>query len=974
MKNLVLTSAVLMVGLIIWLGGWFYVAQEEHVREISQTNLGAISRLKIDQITNWRNQLLKTAVLVSNDQNVYESIVEHRRQPSVETRDQVIEILSKTNILLNSKSVKIYNEALESLLHATDDTVIQPELGQSLSEAISMKQPVLSDLYHSQYLKRPVIDLVIPIPLENPLSFLVFSIDTGQFLYPLIQTWPGYSQTAETLLIRQENNSVLFLNNLRHRTGAALTLKISLQDEDVPAVMAVNGVEGLVEGTDYRGVPVLAVIKPVPDTDWFMITKIDLEEVFSNWQVRSILLFSLIFSGIAIVVTLVIVLWQRNQKVHYRSLLRTRVNLEQTEKALLKSSQNLQFVLNSANIGMWEWDAKTDKLRLDGIAQRLLGLETQQVDTLVKSLDWWLERVHPDDRHELLQLGAVFDSTENDHYLEFRCLHADDQFRWIEAHAGVRQTDEAGKATIINGMLKEITAQKQAQLALMKSEKRFRKVFNLLPIGLWIADENGALLTGNPAGVRIWGGEPLVGQDEYRVFKARRLPSGKEIEPDDWALVHTITRGITVENELLEIDAFDGVTRTILNFTSPILDEGGAVEGAIVLNLDVTREKEEEKARQKLEEELRQSQKLEAIGRLAGGIAHDFNNKLQTILGFANLAMDDAQPDTELHESLNEILKAASSSADLTRQLLTFARRQMIDPVTMNLNDEIKNLLKMLNHLIREEIELKLNPADDLWNIKIDPAQVDQILANMVVNSRDAIQGNGTITVSTENVTMTDLLEIPAGEYVCLKIADTGTGINPEHQDKIFEPFFTTKPMDQGTGLGLATVFGIMKQNKGYIRVKSTMGKGTVFSLYFPRSLDGILPTDTLEPDVLKPAQNSRILVVEDDAQLLNFCLKTLQKFGFMVIAESDPREALDYASSTETPIDLLITDVIMPELNGKQLWEQVRKYHPQCECLFISGYAADIISGHGVLDEDAYFLPKPFSIKQLSSKISEIL
>jgi CheY-like chemotaxis protein len=369
---------------------------------------------------------------------------------------------------------------------------------------------------------------------------------------------------------------------------------------------------------------------------------------------------------------------------------------------------------------------------------------------------------------------------------------------------------------------------------------------------------------------------------------------------------------------------------------------------------------------------------MESIGRLAGGVAHDFNNMLQSILAHSELALSDITDDHPLHENLVEIRKAASRSAELTRQLLAFARKQTVSPIVLDLNDTVTGMLKMLRRLIGEDIELIWKPGANLWSIKMDPTQVDQILANLGVNARDAITGVGTLTIETENIFLDetyldDHAGFKPGDYIRLSVSDDGCGMDKDVLRNIFDPFFTTKDVGKGTGLGLATVYGIVKQNNGWISVYSEPDKGTTFNIYLPRApyKAKVLPP---KEDV-KPARGTEtVLFVEDDDSILQLGAAILKRFGYTVFTARSPGEALSLVRKQTGTIHLLITDVVMPGMNGKDLRDKIAALRPEIKVLFMSGYSADIIAHQGILESDVHFLQKPFSVNNLAAKVREVL
>ncbi len=393
---------------------------------------------------------------------------------------------------------------------------------------------------------------------------------------------------------------------------------------------------------------------------------------------------------------------------------------------------------------------------------------------------------------------------------------------------------------------------------------------------------------------------------------------------------------------------------------------------------DITHYKQAQAEQEKLQAQLQQAQKMESVGRLAGGVAHDFNNMLQSIIGHAEMALTKMAAADPVHDDLQEILKAARRSAELTRQLLAFARKQTVCPQVLDLNDTISGMLKMLHRIIGEDIEISWKPAENLWPVKMDTSQIDQILANLLVNARDAISDTGSVVIETENAvfdrTYCDIhAEVHPGEFIMLAVSDTGTGMTPEVIEQIFEPFFTTKEFGKGTGLGLAMVYGIVKQNDGFINVYSEPGQGTTFRIYLPRSNGNI--TKEAEPVSPPPTQGAEtILLVEDDPAILDVAQIILERYGYNVLPANTPSDALAVAKYHPGDIHLLITDVVMPGMNGRELMEAIRTIRPKLDALFMSGYTANVIAHRGVLDEGFHFLQKPFSMKDLSEKVREVL
>jgi PAS domain S-box-containing protein len=410
-----------------------------------------------------------------------------------------------------------------------------------------------------------------------------------------------------------------------------------------------------------------------------------------------------------------------------------------------------------------------------------------------------------------------------------------------------------------------------------------------------------------------------------------------------------------------------------------VLDKDGILTEIIGAGRDITGQKQGEAEREKLQAQLTQARKMESVGRLAGGVAHDFNNMLTVILGYAQSALDETDPSDPLYTSLKEILNAAGRSTEITRQLLAFARKQAIAPQVMDLNRTVEGMLKMLRRLIGEDIDLVWKPGENLWPVMIDPSQIDQILANLCVNARDAISDRGRITIETgpasfDNAYCTKHTDFIPGDFVMMAVSDNGCGMDKETLDNLFEPFFTTKDLGKGTGLGLATVYGIVKQNNGFIHVSSEPGQHTVFRIYLPSHLGQAPGLPKQKTGEIPLGRGETILIVEDEAVILDLCKLMLERLGYTVLTAATPKEALRLAETAGGEIQLLMTDVVMPEMNGRDLAKQLTMLCPDIKLLFMSGYTANVIEHQGVLGKGMNFIQKPFSKNALAVKVNEAL
>ncbi len=494
----------------------------------------------------------------------------------------------------------------------------------------------------------------------------------------------------------------------------------------------------------------------------------------------------------------------------------------------------------------------------------------------------------------------------------------------------------------------------------------YRDLVELSPEAAYVVVD-GRFAYVNPAAIRLFGApsaEALMGTDIL-----------SRIHPDDHGLALSRRKLVLDLNQpapLVEMRfvALDGRIFEV-EVQATAIDFAGR-RGTYAAARDIT-------ARKRLEEHVRQSQKLEAVGRLAGGVAHDFNNTLAIILGHAEFLLADFPADHPMRRDVEAIQRAAQHSSALTRQLLTYARRQSIEPRALDLNAAVAETLSMIRPLIGESIALHWMPGDNLGAVTLDPAQLDQVLTNLCANARDAIDDVGTLTIATANRSLdaTAARGIPEalpGEYVALTITDNGRGMAPEVIARAFEPFFTTKAVGHGTGLGLATVYGIVRQNHGCITVRSVIGVGTRFEIYFPRHTKSAAAEPTVSPPIELPKGTETVLVVEDEADILHLTARALRAQGYTVLTAAGPEEALRILNAHAKPIHLLLSDVMMPVMSGPDLAREVTKVREDIRVLFMSGFSADLIARHGRLDPDVEFIGKPFTLGELSTRVREVL
>ncbi len=644
---------------------------------------------------------------------------------------------------------------------------------------------------------------------------------------------------------------------------------------------------------------------------------------------------------------------------------------KQTQEALRESEDKLRLLFDHSPVGICTFDLLGNFVTTNPAYEQMLGYSKEELRELS-----FFDVTHPDYRPKNKALFQnMFSLKLTGFKIEKKYIRNNGDEIDVSVHATAIM-DDKGLTRFGTAFVEDITERKQAEDTLAKNEQRLNEAQRLASIGSWMLDVRSNKL--------IWSDET------FRIFEIDKEFSGElfgafqsSIHPEDKdTVIKAYNDSIKTKNPYAITHKLllpDGRVKYVHEHCETEYDESGNPVKSIGTVQDITERKKAEKEQEKLQTQLIQAQKMESVGRLAGGVAHDFNNMLSIIIGYSESALEVVRPDDPVYEEIIEILNAGKRSADITRQLLAFARQQTTAPKMLDINVSLEGMLKMLRRLIGEDIDLAWRPGAKVWPVKIDPSQIDQILANLCVNARDAISGVGQVTIETKNCSFDDEYcadhagFIP-GEYVMFAVSDSGSGMTPDVLEKLFEPFFTTKGLHQGTGLGLSTVYGIVKQNNGFINVYSEIEKGTTIKIYLSRH------TGQREVERLKSSQEvllshgETILMVEDDNSILKLGEKMLKSLGYTVLSAATPGEAIKLVKECMEKISLLLTDVVMPEMNGRELSERLKKQDPDLKTLYMSGYTANVIAHRGVLEEGVCFIPKPLSKKELSIKVRDAL
>ncbi len=645
------------------------------------------------------------------------------------------------------------------------------------------------------------------------------------------------------------------------------------------------------------------------------------------------------------------------------------------ERARLNSQiesqrQRLNNIVASVPGVVWEAWGEPDaaEQRINFVSDYVETMLGYTVEEWLSTPNFWLSIVYPEDREWTARAAAADFAEGKGSTLEFRWVAKDGRVLWVQSNSVV-VADEEGRPAGVRGVTIDITERKKAEAALREAEEKYRSIFENAVEGIFQSTPEGRFIAVNPAMARILG----YASPEELLTHRTDISAQHYVDENSRATLERMLaeHGVVVgfECEVFRKD----ISRiwTVENIRA-VRDDGGTLvyyEGSIE---DITE-------RKTLEQQLRQSQKMEAVGQLAGGIAHDFNNLLTAITGYSELTMMRLQAEDPLLRNLEEIKKAGDRAAALTRQLLAFSRKQVLQPKVLDLNSVVSGLENMLRRLIGEDVDLRTVLKPELGSVKADPGQIEQVIMNLAVNARDAMPRGGKLTIETGNVFLDEEyarrhVAVSSGQYVMLAVSDTGTGMDEETQARIFEPFFTTKELGKGTGLGLSTVYGIVKQSGGSIWVYSEPGRGTTFKVYLPLVGEGgqeYRRRDEVEEAV---RGTETVLLAEDEEVVLRLAREVLETYGYRVLEAANGGAALLICERHEEPIHLLITDVVMPEMSGRELADRLASLRPDMKVLYMSGYTDNAIVHQGVLDEEANFIQKPFAPRLLARKVREVL
>jgi PAS domain S-box-containing protein len=1009
---LVLVFVLSVTGILS--AGYLYSRNlQKHFRNHVEAELAAIADLKIGDLQQWRRECRRDASLFFKNIVFSELVSRFLSDPDdIELGRRLRTWLENFQKFSDYDMVFLTDgEGIKRLSVSDQDKAIYSV--EDAHEAIRSRQVTFLDLHRDLPEQPPHLAVMIPI-LDGPdwekvSGLLVLRVDPERYLYPLIKRWPTPSLTSETLLVRRDGDDVLFLNDLKFRENAALNLRFPLTKAHLPAAMAVNGQEGIVEGLDYRGVSVLAAIRSIPDSPWFMVARMDLDEINQPLYERLLWMAGLIGALLLGAGAVFGFIWRNQRAQFYRLRYMAARDVEE-------SAERLRLIFESAKDGILVADVESRQFTVANKAiSEMLGYSHEEL------LAIGVQNIHPE-----VELPAVIEQFKRQGAGEIPLVVNVPMQRKDGSvfYADINTTpiEFSGRACLL-GTFRDITDRMLAEARIEHLNRVLRAIRNInqLIVRAESADEmiknactllvdhrsytSALLILIDQEGRPVTHAEAGEGKDFHSLFE--RMKQGEL--PRCCEAAKAVDGVCRISEQTAVCEPCPIMSTCVSPQKMSIrLQYQRKIFGYLVVSLDmeITIDTEEERLfvelaedlayslhnmevkkamhaaeeeNKKLEAQLFQAQKMEAIGQLAGGIAHDFNNLLTIIIGYSQMMEENAATDSSTSEAIKEIYDAAIRAKNLTRQLLAFSRKQMLEMCVVDVNQVIGNFEKLLRRTIGEDVQMELKLALEPALVKADISQLEQILMNLAVNARDAMPDGGLLTIETASVDLDESYAssrpgVIPGPYVMIGVSDNGTGMDHETLNRIFEPFYTTKPKGKGTGLGLSTVYGVVKQHGGNIWVYSEPEGGTIFKIYLPSATGAIALEEEKKAEQVPLAAEVTVLVVEDEPSLRRLACSILKRSGYTVLEAGDGDDAVEIARRSPEPIHLLLTDVIMPKMKGTEVFRKVCDFYPDIRVLYMSGYTENVIARQGVLKEGIHFLQKPFSAGTLLEKVTETL
>jgi len=1089
-----LVSFVVIAAAFAALAFLYYKVEARAAWKRVHDQLHAVGTLKADEIQKWRQERIAGLRMLVGSPFFSKAVRELLRNPDDAALGaavrQKLEVLCDAYGYHDAVLVNADGRVLLSLKQ--DPHLLAPEAQQTIEDALKNNRIVFGDFYRCSLCGGVHIDVAAPLTDDGgrPVAVVIFRIDPEAELYPLIQSWPVASETAETLIVKKEGDHVLFLNELRHKKGTALALAIPLSRTDIAAVRAVGTDEHFIEAKDYRGVEVLADFHPIPGSPWVMIAKVDKDEILAELRYRA---------GVAVLFALVLImssgaaigfLFVRRQKSMYHDLYAAEKQASEAKDEFLTTLQSIADAvittdtqgrvryMNPVAEALTGWTtseslgrplsevfhilhektgqpiqnpveaaletgsivalgnetvliskhgqqrpiadsaapikdetgiiigvvlvfrdqterraAQNALVQSKELAERYLDVSAQIVLSLdaagkivminnsgcqllgyqreeLLGKDWFQTCLSEADRPRIREAFDRLMKGEEEVVTSFEnpVVRKDGSERVILWHNAILK-DEQGQPTGTLSSGEDITDRKKAEEEIRRARQDWEDIFQAISHPTIIIDTEHSILNANRAILKAAGMslDALRGMKCYEIFHTSAAP------PPMCPARLLVETGTTTTVEM-EMEALGGY---FLVSCTPVLDNEGKIAKIIHIATDITDRKRMEDEREALRAQLVQAQKMEAVGTLAGGLAHDFNNILQVTLGYAEiLLMDKAFPDA-YRTHIKMISESSRRGSDLAKRLLVFSRKTKVELRPIDLNQCVMDARKLLERTIPKMISIELFLEDDLPSIQGDPTELEQVLVNLAINARDAMPDGGRLTFETRRILLDEEYArthygCTPGQYVLLAVSDTGVGMDKATLNRIYEPFFTTKESGKGTGLGLSVVYGIIKQHGARIGCYSEVGKGTTFKIYFPAADAPVKQTVSEEAPVVGGTET--ILLVDDEPAIRDLGARLLTNAGYEVLLASNGKEALDIYRAHRDRIALVILDLIMPEMGGKQCMKELLAMNESLKIVVTSGHSANGVSEEALNLGAKDFIQKPFELRRVLRQVRAVL
>jgi PAS domain S-box-containing protein len=955
----VLALAIAATGYVVFQSG------KEAIKRDKQSELAAIAHLKIHEIAHWIAE--QRAYAVTFGRNSFLAVEAEqwlrRGAPSDETGRRVLARMRSFTDTAGYRLVTLVDTQGQARLSTDGRLPVEYPTRATAIESMQIRTPLLSELYRAGS-GEIAIDLLSPLLLSEgeatrTVGALVLTIDPHHYLFPLIEAWPEYMRSGETLLVRREGDDVVFLNELRHRKDSALRLRLPLAKTELPAAMVARGQEGVVEGRDYRGVQVLAALHKIPDSLWFMVAKVDTDEVYAGIRTLAWTVTTLVCVFVAVTGAAIMLWWRRQYALH----LATQYRLALEREALVR---HFDYLARYAN----------DIVLLLDEQGRIVEVNDRAVSAYGYTRDELLQHHIRDLRapETLAVFESQFQRAAEPGGVLFETVHRRKDGTPFPVEVSSRTFMVEGR-TFYQSIIRDIAERKRAEEALREGEGLLKLILASAGEGIFGMDENGRCSFANRACVetlRYQDDKDLLGQDMHTLIHHTRA-DGTPQPKEGCTMCQAGSKNKVVHIDEAILWRADGSSFPAEYRSYPMFRDGEAV-GTVVSFTDITERKEKEA-------QLYQAQKMEVVGQLTSGMAHDFNNLLTVILANLGLLGDELASDADAtaRELIADARSAAVDGAELIRRLMAFSRKQPLEVKRVDIGEFLLSIRRFLRRTLRDDVELVINRADGFPPILVDPGQLQSALLNLVVNAQDAMPKGGTLTIETTYECIgadepTADPQLAPGNYLMITVRDSGIGMSPEDAARAIEPFFTTKPRGKGSGLGLSMVYGFAKQSRGSVLVRSVLGEGTSVSMLLPEAAEAIAKDDAELTARHAPGGSETILLVEDELQIRKVAKRTLMGLGYQVTDVENAAAAIQVLTA-ETGVQLLLTDVLMPGgMNGRELARWASQQCPGLKVLITTGQMEEVAAEPPASSGGFHLLKKPYTKEELAAAVRALL